>query len=197
MRNPTFMRALWCALALMLITTGLALAWPEEPFAKIEFSGPGISGVATVTDAELLAPLTITGFMDFSRSIPAPENPGEGYELHRYFQNRDGTYWDFDRVRYYPDASGGRGYVFYEEGLGYGPAHNAGHWFYATPEGEAAMQRLLAQMVTPPPSESPSTVPARATLPAMFLAALGGVLLMVWLTRQTARQPLPAESSAE
>ena len=181
-------------LTLLVLATGTVLAWPEQPFAKIDISGPGINGVASITDPDLLAPMTITGFMDFTQTIPEPQNVGAGYELHRYFKHEDGTYWDFDRVRYYPDPSGGRGYVFYEEGIGYGPAHNAGQWFHATPEGDTAMQRILAPVAAPAPTAS--AAPARA--PALtLLAALTGVLLIVWAVQRQAARPRPVESSAD
>jgi len=181
-------------LTLLVLATGTVLAWPEQPFAKIDISGPGINGVASITDPDLLASITITGFMDFTQTIPEPQNVGAGYELHRYFKHEDGTYWDFDRVRYYPDPSGGRGYVFYEEGIGYGPAHNAGQWFHATPEGDTAMQRILAPVAAPVPTAS--AAPARAAALAL-LGALTAVLLIVWAVQRRAARPRPAESSAD
>lgn len=182
MKTPFFRIALGTAL-LLALTAGAAWAWPEEPFARIDISGPGINGVASVTDAELLKPMTIGGFMDFSRSLPEPQGLAEGYELHRYFLNADGSYWDFDRVMYYPDPAGGPGYVNYLEGIGYGPAHNAGKWFRATPEGEAAMQNILRAIMAPASVAAPQLAPmfnAWPLLIALALAALlavGGIVL--------------------
>ena len=198
MNTRMILRTALGLLTILVLTTGTALAWPEEPFAKIDISGPDINGVASITDPALLTSMTITGFMDFSQSIPAPQDLGAGYELHRYFKHEDGTYWDFDRVRYHPNSSGGRSYVFYEEGIGYGPAHNAGLWFYATPEGDAAMQRILAQVAAPAARATGSAAPARAAAPALaLLGALTAVLLIVWAVQRRAVRPRPAESSAD
>lgn len=161
----------------------VAWAWPDEPFAKIEISGPGINGVATITDAERLGPMTIEGFMDFSRSIPEPQGLGEGYELHRYFLNKDGSWWDFDRVMYYPDPAGGPGYVQYLEGIGYGPAHNSGNWFRVTPGGEAAWQAIMKSVTASPAVATPASIPVTSSLPGLIaltvVSALGGILLQL------------------
>ncbi|MGQ0600169.1 MAG: hypothetical protein ACT4QE_00575 [Anaerolineales bacterium] len=94
-------------LALFALIARIAYAWPEEPFAKLEITGPGINGTTSITDAELLKSMTIDGFMDFTAFIPVPEGIGEGYNLHRFFQNQDGSYLDFDHVVYFPDPQGG------------------------------------------------------------------------------------------
>src|SRR5262245_52973134 len=96
---------------LLPLISGSDCAWPDQPFATFEITGPGLNGVATITDAELLKPITIGGFMELDHFLDKPEGLGQGYELHRYFLNRDGSWWDFDRVMYYPDPAGGPGYV--------------------------------------------------------------------------------------
>jgi hypothetical protein len=170
------------SLLLLTLTTGVAWAWPEESFAKIEISGPGINGVASVTDAELLQPMTIGGFMDFDHSLPEPAGLGQGYELHRYFLNKDGSWLDFDRVMVYADPAGGPSYVHYLEGIGYSPAHQAGKWFRVTPEGETAWQAIKTSLTPLAPIIAPSPVPiVNPTLLVIALAlvvvlALGGLL---------------------
>ena len=134
-----------------------------------------------MTDANLLGGMTIEGFSDFSQFVEQPEQLGEGYELHRYFKNADGTYWDFDRVRYYPDPAGGRGYVYYAEGIGYSPAWNAGKWFRATPEGDLTMQRILQSFgVGAQAPTQPALLPAlnQNWLIVLLIAALTGVLMV-------------------
>lgn len=164
----------WLALAL---TTGVAWAWPEDSFGKIDIRGPGIEGVASVTDAGLLSPMTIEGFMNFSRAVAEPEGLGQGYELHRYFRNKDGSWMDFDRVMYYPDPAGGPGYVQYLEGIAYSPSQHAGRWYRATPAGEAAWQAILTAITVPAPAPLSVFVPAPMILLLSFIVvlALGGL----------------------
>src|SRR5687767_4500142 len=89
-------------LALLVLPASRALAWPEEPFAKIVVSGPGLEGSIEITDPALLESLTITGFAHMEAYVEPPSGLGEGYLVHRYFQEKNGAYWDFDLVRYYP-----------------------------------------------------------------------------------------------
>ena len=172
-------RLLLGTLLLLALTTGIAWAWPEEPFAKIEISGPGITGIATITEAELLKSMTIGGFMNYDRYITEPQGLGEGYELHRYFLNKDGSWWDFDRVMYYSDPAGGPGYVKYLEGIGYGPAHNAGYWFRVTPEGEAAWQAIMQSTLQSITVPAPGTAPLLAFIVLATLLVLGGLLFLL------------------
>ncbi len=106
-------------------------------------------------------------------------------------------------------------YVFFEDGpdLSGDPTAYNGQWFYATSEGEAAMQHLLTQLgvrsqpeaaaaataIAPPVVAPPvaATAPARAPLPAMLLAALAGSLVIVWLARWNVKQPIPSETPAK
>jgi hypothetical protein len=180
-----FARITLGAVFLLAITTGVAWAWPDEPFARIDIRGPGIQGVASITDAELLRPMTIDGFMSFDRNLPQPEGLGEGYELHRYFVNQDGSLWDFDRVMYYPDPAGGPGYVNYLEGIGYGPVWNAGNWFRVTPAGEAAWQAIMTSIAASASATKPASIPATAPGPILIgltvaaVLALSGILLQL------------------
>jgi hypothetical protein len=187
-----FFRSALGTVFLLALTTGVAWAWPEQPFARIDISGPGINGVASVTDPDLLKPMTIGGFMDFSRSLPEPQGLGEGYELHRYFLNADGSDWDFDRVMYYADPAGGPGYVKYLEGVGYGPAHNAGLWFRVTPEGEAAMQNILQSITAPVSAAAPQSAPVPNFWPIALTVALAALLALGGLMLQ--RRPKPVIS---
>ena len=182
--------------ALLAATTSVARAWPDQPPDKAFISGPGIKGDVEITDKETLTALKLGAIEDFSQgTIAKPNVSGEGYKITRYFY---GATFNFATLHYYPDPSGGRGYVFFEDGPGLSGDHTAynGHWFYATPEGDAAMQRLLNQLGVRPRSEAAVTAPIRAPLPAVLLAALAGVLTIVWLAIRRLR-PLPAESSGD
>lgn len=183
------------AMLMLALPPHMAWAWPEEPFAKIEISGPGLNGVATITEAELLGPMTIEGFMDFSRPLPEPAGLGEGYELHRYFLNKDGSWWDFDRVMYYPDPAGGLGYVSYLEGIGYGPAHNSGNWYRVTPEGEVAWQAVMKSIAASAPTTTPSSAPATNPAPTAIALAVGALLVLGGILLQ--RRPKPITQSVQ
>jgi len=179
MNTRPILHSLILALALLVLTTASALAWPDAPFAKIEITGPAINGVATIT-GDLLSGMTIQNFMG-GDTIEKPARLGPVTELHRYFTHEDGTLWDFDRVRYYADPDGGRGYVEYVEGIGYSPWNN-GHWFRATAAADATMVSILASLNPAPlqPQPQPALLPAsnQNWLTVLLLAALGGAFIV-------------------
>ena len=114
---------------------------------------------------------------------------GVSYELHRYFKNEEGTLWDFDRVRYYSDPAGGRGYVEYVQAIGYDadPSYPEGLWFRATPAADAMLTRVLAGVALAASASSPARIappmPTGWTLPLTLtlagLLALGGLLFQL------------------
>lgn len=135
---------LFCALSVWL-APAVHPALAKGPFAKIVISGPGLAEVATITDDRFMQALSLGMFEDFHTSLQAPAR-GEGYELARYYQSDNGTFEVFDRLTYYPNPSGGRAYIFYNGLEGNGWSEYDGHWFYAKPNGEVAMQDLLNQL---------------------------------------------------
>ena len=178
MRTRPMLYSLILALAFLTFTLAPALAWPDAPFAKIEISGPGISGVATLT-GDLLGGTTIQNFMD-GDYIEKPTRLGQVYELHRYFKNESGGYWDFDRVRYYADPDGGRGYVEYVQAIGYNasPGYPEGRWFRATAEADALMTRLIASLPSAPAQPVRLPAPAQNWLTTLLFLALAGVFVI-------------------
>ena len=115
---------------LVMVNTVVAKGPPRE----VVITGPGIEGELVVRDTARLEHLGIVGLMVIPESIGMPSHTGPGYTL-----VRDG----WDKARYYPDLSGGPGYVYYV-GLINGWSEYDGHWFAATPEGDAEMRSLLA-----------------------------------------------------
>lgn len=138
---------------LCLVIGWLALAAPaalaKGPAQRIIITGPGLQSALVVTHEPTLYLLSMGTLENFVFGpIDEPSNLGEWYELERQFDAGGQTYRTFDRVRYYPDSDGGRGYVFYV-GIENGSSEYDGRWFYANPEGEAAMRRALAGVYQP------------------------------------------------
>jgi len=160
-------------LALLVLTTSLALA--KGPPDKVVISGPGLSGEVESTDCVAISVLGLGSLEDFQRGPIAAPQVSTGYQLTRYF--KDGaSYRPFDRLIYYPNRSGERGYIFYE-GLRVsgGWSEYDGKWFYATKAGDAAMRRLLKQL-----GAAPATLPATGgtAAPLEAVVALGGALAL-------------------
>lgn len=128
-------------LALLVPAAGLSLA--KGPADKVTIDGPGLTSEIEVTETVLLSALSIGQLEDFGRPSATPRDPGPGYELTRYFKDRAG-FQAFDRVRYYPNAAGGGGYIFYE-GIVNGWSEYDGRWFRASVAGDQVMRRLLAE----------------------------------------------------
>jgi hypothetical protein len=60
----------------------------------------------------------------------------------RYEQDSNGKYLAWDSLRYYPNTTNGRGYVFYV-GLLNGSSEYDGHWFYAVSSSETVFQKIV------------------------------------------------------
>jgi hypothetical protein len=155
MRKFTHLLSCFClAIGLMVSTTAITLAWPEDPPDKVTISGPGLKGEVEVTDPEIRAALSLGAIEDFEHGpIPAP-NVGEGYQITRYFYDAS---FDFGRLRYHPNPTGERGYIFFEDGpeLDGDPSQYNGKWFYTTPQGDEVMRRLLADLGVLTPTSAP------------------------------------------
>jgi hypothetical protein len=141
-------RILLFSALITLLALVAAPALAKGPADKITISGPGLRGVVEITDQATLEALPIFAPADIEfdnrRGIAAPE-VGEGYELVRYFQQGN-TLRAIDMAHYYPNPSGGVGYVFYDGLVDPGMySEFDGKWYPATPKGDAVMKQLLAQ----------------------------------------------------
>ncbi len=134
---------------------GTALAWPVDAPDKATISGPGLKGEIEITDKKILSALSLGAIEDFERGPIAAPKVGEGYQITRYFYDAS---FDFGRLHYYPRPAGGRGYLFFEDGPDFDGDHTQYNrkWFYATPQGDAAMQRLLANLGALKPTSPPA-----------------------------------------
>lgn len=154
-------RILLSLIALLAITTGPALA---KDMVKVIITGPGLLREIEVTDPKWLQALSPGDLEDFQSESPSPYKLStvfEVYELARYFDNGVGGLALVDRVVYYLDPAGGRGYVF-----------SWGEWYYATPKADAVMQEIIAtySLQHSRPRSSPQTI-----LPTENLALLAGL----------------------
>lgn len=164
--------SLLLAIGLMLMTATLTRAWPEEAPVKATIRGQGIEGEVQITDAEALNALKLGATEDFAHGpIPMPKY-ANAYVIRRWFY---GGGFEFGQITYYPmprDSRGNqlRGYVFFEDG-----PQIEGHtsydkkWFYATPEGDAALKKLLTRLGVALPDANGSAAPeppARDSSPA-------------------------------
>jgi hypothetical protein len=158
-----FGRSFYCLLLLgmlLVLTTSIALAWPDGPPERVTISGPGLTGEVEVTDKEILTALSLGAIEDFERGPITAPKVGEGYQITRYFYEAS---FNFGRLHYYPNPAGERSYIFFEDGPDFIGDHTIydGKWFYTTSQGEAAMQRLLKSLDALAPA---STRPAAANV---------------------------------
>jgi hypothetical protein len=159
------MRRLTClgALALLFLTTGLAAA--KGPASRVTIGGADLAEQIAVTDPRTLDVLAWPYAASEQVAWPRDAAPrlAAGYELVRSW---GGPPVSVDRLRYFPDPAGGRGYVWHAAD---------GRWFRVSAEGEAALGRILAERGAPPVGpERPAPVPRVA-------AAVGVGALAVWL----------------
>jgi hypothetical protein len=112
-------------------------------------SAKGVATYVVITGPGIHAPIIVRGAaanpLGFSLmqitcateyvcgSAVAPRHRGPAYTL-----TRD----RFDRVRYYPNLAGGRGYIYYV-GLLNGMSEYDRRWFRATAAGERALRHIL------------------------------------------------------
>jgi hypothetical protein len=142
-------------LSRLQIMLGLALLFstliPVSAFAKggfdfISITGPNLNDVR-ITDPALTEDFFT--FADFYEArTRAPADPGEGYEVLRYYVDGNGAI-AFDRLHYYPQS----GFVFYD-GIENGESEYDGGWYVANPEIKPVFESALAlQAATVAPVE--------------------------------------------
>lgn len=111
-------------------------------FDYLTVKGPGITGEINITNPALTDDFLV--FANFPQGeVPAPTNPGEGYQIIRvYLETVDGkpTARLFDQLHYYPYT----GYVYYD-GLVEGSSEYDGKWYAANPAADAPFRAVLAE----------------------------------------------------
>ena len=122
------------AILLALVTSISVLA--KGGFSFIAVTGPGLKEELRATDTGLTE--DFFAFADFYRDkVEAPANPGQGYEITRYYVDgkRETA---FDQLHYYPET----GYVFYD-GILNGESEYDGEWYSANPAVKTLFENVL------------------------------------------------------
>jgi hypothetical protein len=146
-KERTMRKVILCAVIMLLVTVLTVSA--KGTFDQIILSGPGLLETVTLTNDSDVLPLSMTALEEFPLRLDDEISAlnvslGEGYELQRQYMLEGGAFMTFDRVRYFPDPFGGQGYVLYV-GIENGSSEYDGHYYRATEEGEATIQRILAE----------------------------------------------------
>lgn len=136
--------AIGLSVALMLVSATLTLAWPGGAPAKVIIGGPGIRGNVEVTESVLLDGLGTEQLVDYNQRVsPAPQL-GTGFKLPRYMDGQGSVF--IDQLIYYPHPGSGRGVVLYQGSESSGGEAFRGYYYYATPQGNAAMRKLIQKL---------------------------------------------------
>ncbi len=150
--NHKVIRPVAIVLILSLLPCGVALA--KGPPSKTTISGPSLAGEVEVTDPELLQAFSFFQFARVDRKIEPPLEPGEGYLVTRYVQDR-GKLRAWDRAIYYPSPKGEPGIIFLEGLIGPSYSQFDGHWYRASADGDAAMRKILTEHKATAARETP------------------------------------------
>lgn len=161
------------ALAVLLITSMTAFA--KGGFDFITITGPNLKQAVRVTDTSLTNDFfTFANF--YEDKTKAPEDPGEGYEITRHYEQGVSDVI-FDRLHYYPES----GFVFYD-GIENGESEYDGEWYTANPEIKSAFETALSVQTGPAASPekkepiAPVSQPQPAASSSPALPILVGVL---------------------
>jgi hypothetical protein len=124
-------------LALLFSLLSSATAFAKGGFDFIAISGPNIKEEVRVTDPALTEEFFT--FADFSKDkTEAPTDPGEAYEILRYYVDGKSEII-FDRLHYYPET----GFVFYD-GIENGASEYDDKWYTADPQIKSIFESALA-----------------------------------------------------
>lgn len=131
----------------------LALITSITAFAKGGFTFIGITGPTLKAELRLDDPALTTDFFAFANfsedKAKAPADPGEGYEIARYYVDGKREII-FDRLHYYPAT----GFVFYD-GIENGESEYDGEWYTANPGIKTAFETALAGKIAPMEKKQP------------------------------------------
>ena len=182
------LRSLVIVLSLALLLPGVILA--KGPPSKVSITGPGLADEVEITDPDQLMAFSFFQFENIGRKIDPPATTGEGYVVTRYVQ--DGAKLiPWDRVIYYPGANGELGIVFLEGLIGESASEFDGYWYWASQDGDMAMQKILTEHIAATPGDRPLAAASPITPMAIALSLLA-VLAMVGIlftARRARRQP--------
>ena len=157
---------------LIMFTTTFA----KGGFDFITITGPNLNQAVRVTHTSLT-----TDFFAFANfyedKTKAPEDPGEGYEITRHYEQGVSDVI-FDRLHYYPDS----GFVFYD-GIENGDSEYDGEWYTAKPETKPAFENALSVQTGPAAAEKNQRIaPVSQTQPAVSNSPTLLILVIVLTT---------------
>jgi len=145
--------SLGLALLLSLMTSIAVFA--KGGFSFITVAGAGLKESVRITDAALTE-----GFFTFANfyedRVDAPANPGEGYEITRYYLDGKREI-AFDRLHYYPVT----GFVFYD-GIVNGESEYDSEWYTSNPKIAVVLEGALLT-----PTQAPTTILQSRTVNAI------------------------------
>ena len=181
------LRSFIIVLSLSLFLPGVIQA--KGPPSKVTITGPGLVEEVEITDPDQLMAFSFFQFENIGRKIEPPATTGEGYVVTRHVQ--DGTkLTPWDRVIYYPGSNGELGIVFLEGLIGESSSEFDGYWYWASRDGDMAMQKILTEYVAVTPEERPLDTPSPIT-PMVITLSLLAVLAIVGIVvtaRRATRQ---------
>ena len=162
------------ALAVLLITFTTTFA--KGGFDFITITGPNLNQAVRVTDTSLTT--DFFAFANFYKDkTKAPEDPGEGYEITRHYEQGVSDVI-FDRLHYYPDS----GFVFYD-GIENGDSEYDGEWYTAKFETKPAFENALSVQTGPAAAEKNQRIaPASQAQPAESSSRTLLILVIVLMT---------------
>jgi hypothetical protein len=113
------------------------IALAKGGFDFITIGGPNLKEAVRVTDTALTEDFfTFANF--YEHKTKAPADPGQGYEILRYYVDGKREII-FDRLQYYPET----GFVFYD-GIENGESEYDGEWYTANPSVKTAFESALS-----------------------------------------------------
>jgi hypothetical protein len=157
-------------ITMLMIVPALAKGPPD----KVTITGSGLQDQVEVTERALLNDFDLVSLIDWEHPAPAASVPlDEGYQILFSYKGSLGQLMPAFQLHYFPAPAGKLGTI-------YNSSAETGPWFYAKPQGDAAMKQLLAQ-------HGVSTLPATGAAPHSVLWSFvlaGGVILAGLLSRR-------------
>jgi hypothetical protein len=130
-----------CLLFLLIALAPGQITHAKGNPSNMFISAPGLAKPVEITDRRTVDDLALGAIADLRQAISNPPDVGIGYDFFRYDLERGQNSAVFDRVRYFPQDDGARGYILY---VGFMESDTAGgKWFSATEAGEATLRRLI------------------------------------------------------
>lgn len=189
-RHATMNSVIFCLLGLSMLPSVPSLA--KGPADKVTVGGPGLTQTIEVSDIDTLQALSIGQLEDYGSPIATLPQIPEGYDVDRY---AEGPNLSLDnRVRYYPDPQGGRGYVFtigFVDNPGLAPEYT-NKWWRASAVGTQAMQQLFVahgvQPTNAPSSSHGNSIASIQQIAVWLIPTIAVVLLVGWAMQQHRRR---------